>query len=428
VSFSTTTVRFGPRRVLIASPNVRQYGHLGLEILMSLGHARRAAADLYLVRPSDPLGAGMFELESPDVRVLRPNPLVREMLRACMAWRKLRDRVDDWRDEAREQVEREFVREVTRYVVDPGLPQPVREGLRGARGRLRTALETMARDRRRRPSYFQRRLLREEVPVRLHPAARQAAEAQALAHGIDPDARLVCIHAREAGYKLGNEIQDAKPHAGRDDRVRNARIETYLEAADFLVQRGYTVVRLGDPSMTPVDHPGVVDLATSRTRTNLLEIYCMLRADLLIAGESGLAGVTYLTNTPFLLVNSTEPISSYPIRAPGLFLPKTVVDKRDGRRLTSHDLLGTDYHRQFRDTRRYLYVDNTPAEIRAATEEMLTWIAGGWTESDGQRGYHDAIMASAAELHKRSNYVRKWGLDKGFLGDGRIARVALAPQ
>jgi putative glycosyltransferase (TIGR04372 family) len=210
--------------------------------------------------------------------------------------------------------------------------------------------------------------------------------------------------------------------------VRNARIETYLEAADFLVQRGYTVVRLGDPSMTPVDHPGVVDLATSRTRTNLLEIYCMLRADLLIAGESGLAGVTYLTNTPFLLVNSTEPISSYPIRAPGLFLPKTVVDKRDGRRLTSHDLLGTDYHRQFRDTRRYLYVDNTPAEIRAATEEMLTWIAGGWTESDGQRGYHEAIMASAAELHKRSNYVRKWGLDKGFLGDGRIARVALAPQ
>ena len=418
-------MRFGGRRLLIASPNVRQYGHLALEILMSLGFARKDGADVYFVRPSAPLGAGLFELESPELRVLRPNPLVRQLLRGCMAWRTFRDRVDDWREEAREQVEREFVREVTRYVVDPAMPQPVREGLRGARGRLRKALEKMARDRRKRPTYFQRRLLSETVPVQLNPAAAERAAAEALAHGIASDARIVCIHAREAGYKLGNEIQDSKPHAGRDDRVRNARIESYFAATDYLTARGYTVVRLGDPSMTPVTHPGVIDLATSSARSNLLETYCMLRAELLIAGESGLAGVTYLTNTPFLLVNSTEAISSYPIRAPGLFLPKTIVDKRDGRRLASVDLLGDEYHRQFRDTRRYLYVDNTPEEIRAATEEMLEWTGGRWTESPGQQAYHEAAMTAAAHLHRRSNYVRKWGLDKGFLGDGRIARVAL---
>ncbi len=414
--------------MLVARPNERQYGHLGLEIVMSLVRARETDSDVYFIRPSTPLGGGLFELESPDVRVLRPTPVVRELLRACMSWRKLLDRVDGWRDGVREQIELEFVREVNRYVADPGMPQQVRRGLRGVRGRLRASLEQAARDRHEHPTYFERRRLRERVPVRLHPAAAEDAAAQARAHGIPPDAPLVCIHAREAGYKRGNEIQDTKPYDGRNDLARNVQIESYFEAADYLVQGGYTVIRLGDPSMRPVNRPGVVDLATSPARTNLLEIYCLLRSRLLIAGESGLWGITYVTNTPYLLVNSTEPISSYPIRAPGLFLPKTVIDRRDGRRLTSLDLLSPDYQRQFRDTRRFLYLDNSPGQIRGATEEMLEWIDGHWVESQAQRSYHEAIVSAAAQLRHWSRYVRKWGLDDGFLGDGRVARVALAAQ
>ena len=88
MSFTTTTVRFGGRRVLVAHPNERQYGHLALEIMMSLARAREAHADVYLVRPSTRLGGGLFELESPEVRVLRPVPVVREVLRACVGWRE----------------------------------------------------------------------------------------------------------------------------------------------------------------------------------------------------------------------------------------------------------------------------------------------------------------------------------------------------
>ena len=426
MSFTTTTVRFGGRRVLVAHPNERQYGHLALEIMMSLARAREAHADVYLVRPSTRLGGGLFELESPEVRVLRPVPVVREVLRACVGWRMLLDRADRWRYKIREQVEREFVREATRYGANQGMPQQVREGLRSIRRRLTASLDEATRNRHQQPTYFERRCLRERVPVRLHRAANEEAAAQAAAHGIPPDAPLVCIHAREAGYKLGTEIQDIKPHDGRNDQARNVQIESYFATADYLVQHGYTVIRLGDPSMTPVHRPGVVDLATSPARTNLLEIYCLLRSHLLIAGESGLAGVTYVTNTPFLPINATEPIAAYPIRAPGLFLPKTVVNKRDGRRLTCLDLLSVDYHRQFRDTRRFLYIDNSPEQIREATREMLGWLAGDWTESASQRSYHEAIMVAATQLRRRSIYVRKWGPHEGFLGDGRVARVAVA--
>ena len=428
MSFTTMTVRLGTRRVLVARPNERQYGHLGLEIVMSLARARRADADVYLVRPSTRLGSGLFELESSEVRMLQPAPVMRELLRVCISWRELRERVDKWRDDVREQVEREFVHEVSRYVGDAGMPQPVREGLRGARRRMRASLDQVVRERWHRPAYYERRLLREPVSVRLNTAASERAAAQAREHGIASDARLVCIHARESGYKQGREIHDTKPQRGKDDRARNARIESYFEAVDYLVGRGYTVVRLGDPTMTAIHRPGVVDLATSPRRTNLLEVYCLLRSAFIIAGESAYVNVICLTNTPILLANATEPISAYPVRAPGLFLPKVVVDKRDGRRLTSLDLLTSDYQRYFRDSKKYLYIDNSPAEIRDATREMLEWLEGRWVESPAQRQYHEAIMAEAARLRRRFTYARKWGLHEGFLGDGRIARAALPPQ
>ncbi len=425
MAFATATVRLGARRIRVTLPNERQYGHLGLDMVMSLAHARQEGADAYFVRPSTSLGTGLFELESPQVRVLRPPRVVQKLFRTWLSWRRFRDRVRGWRDGAREQVEREFVREANRYVADLGMPRQVRDSLRGVRGRLRSSLEQVARDRRLLPPYYERHLLREPVPVQLHRAVSEEAARQARACGIAPDARLVCIHAREQGYKRGDEIQDTKPETGRDDQTRNARIESYLQAVDYLVQRGYTVIRLGDPSMTPVHHPGVVDLATSPVRTNLLEVYCLLRSDLIIAGESAYVNMVCLTNTPILLVNVTEPISAYPIRAPGLFLPKTVVDRRDGRRLTNLDLLSLEYHRRLRDTRRYLYVDNVPEEILEATREMAEWLAGTWTECQTQRSYHEAIMSAAAQLRRHSAYVRKWGLHEGFLGDGRIARVAV---
>jgi hypothetical protein len=186
MSFTTTTVRLGFKRVLVACPNQFQYGHLGLEIMMSLARARQAGADVYLVRPSTALGSGLFELESPQVRVLRPGGAMRRLLQACVSLRLFRDRFEGWRGEVREQLEREAVHEMSRYVDDPGVPQPVRERLRGVRRRLRVSLDRAA-DAQLHRMYYERRLLHDPVPVRLLPAAAEEADGAAGARARDPD-------------------------------------------------------------------------------------------------------------------------------------------------------------------------------------------------------------------------------------------------
>jgi putative glycosyltransferase (TIGR04372 family) len=419
---TTTLIRQGGRRVMVSTPNVLQYGHLGLEMQASLVVAKRSGACVYFERPPKIAGEALFELESPEVPILRPGPLTGKVLHAHSVASEMLKTLWIRRSEFRGEFRRKLAREIGRHVNKPTTPPLAKDDLRAIRDRLRNSGDRIMRGR---PGYFRRRMLRTEVPVRLNPQSAAEAARQAIAHGIDPAARLVCIHARESGYKLGQEMQDTKPETGRDDKTRNARIESYFEACDDLVRQGYTVIRLGDPTMTPVLRPGIVDLATSPRRTNLLEVHCLLRSDLLIAGESGLFGVGHLLNVPILLVHVTEPIAAYPVRAPGLFVPKRIVDRQTGQPLSHADQVSDAYHLHLRDSRRFLYFDSTPAQIADATREMLDWIAGRWVESEDQRRYHNSIVAAAQALKARSRYARKWGSDRGFLGDGRIARAGL---
>ena len=159
------------------------------------------------------------------------------------------------------------------------------------------------------------------------------------------------------------EVQEKHARLGsrrpRDDSARNVRVETYFEAIDHLVGRGYTVVRIGDATMAPVSRPGVVDLASLPTPAQALEILCLLRSRFLMCSEAGPVGVAYLTDTPTLTVNATDPVSSFPVRAHGLYLLKRVVEVESGRRLSVSDLLTVDYLEHVRNTRRHRYLDNT---------------------------------------------------------------------
>ncbi len=81
--------------------------------------------------------------------------------------------------------------------------------------------------------------------------ARGDAELRAL--GIPEGAWFVCVHSREGGYAPGHEWANS---------FRNTNISDYTEAMRAIVARGGWCIRMGDPTMRPLEPMlGVVDYA-----------------------------------------------------------------------------------------------------------------------------------------------------------------------
>ena len=340
---------FGRYRLLVTEPHSWAFGHIALEMATSMKIARRERAMLYFVRAPQVVNHALFMLEGERVRVVPRGHWVG--LPITVLWRiwKLRAGVSQVWQQRRIELADRWIKmkrrrlrafqnwskaQLKRGLVTPDLSKELRAARKEQLKRLEHRLERMfnALSKGPRPSavryipYYQRRLLREPLPVRLLPDAERAARMLALHFGIPDSARIVTLHVRESGFKLS---------AGRPEReeeaIRNARIETYTAAMDYLVAEGFTVVRMGDPTMTPVTRPGVVDLATAPINTDLLQLYCLMRSEFLVASESGPFAVCFLTNTPHVLVNATNPISSYPIRREGLYILKRPIDIESGR-------------------------------------------------------------------------------------------------
>jgi putative glycosyltransferase (TIGR04372 family) len=409
------------RPLIVSRPKATQYGHLALEIHLSLVYAMEAGAALYLLRERGAVNPALYEVESSAVSVLRPTVWQDAWLSARLMlprwWRYWSDRGRGWRLD----FYRALRNALAEHCIDPRVPDALRVRLREIRQVLnRWRAEEEGQELSAEFTYVERTKVRHPVESHLNPAASERARALAAEVGVTDAMRLVCVHAREAGYKRGREVNDKA--SGRDDSTRNARIETYFEAIDRLVAKGFVVVRVGDPSMEPVVRPGVIDLATHPKRSALAEVHCLYRSAFLICGESGPLSVSYLTNTPIVTVNSTDPIGGYPMRRDGFYILKGVVDRRTGLRLRLGELLTEGYLRHLRDTKRFVYVENTPGEICAVVDEMLEWLDGAHVESAAQAEFRDAATRASVELRDRLGYVRKHGSDRGFLGDGRIGR------
>jgi putative glycosyltransferase (TIGR04372 family) len=407
------------RRILVSKLNVLDEDHLGMEIVMSLAEARMHRADAYFIRPRKGPGESLLTLESPDVHVLDAGGARGMWLEGLSRLSELTDAVTSYPSNLGRSVREELCWELKSYIFDDDVNREVRSSLRGLRKWMQERNERLDRRTDGRRQYYRRRLLRERLNVLMSEKAATEAIGRLQSFGIEAGAPLVTVHIWEAGFKRGWELSERKLNA-RDDSARSARIEAYFDAFDYLVDQGYTVVRIGHPTMTPVRRRGVIDLANTPGTSSLLEIHCLLASRFLIASEAGPLGVSYLTNTPSLTVNATDPISSYPIRSDGMYILKGVVDRETDQPLGLLEMLNDEYLANLRNTTRYRYVDNSSHEILAAVIEMVRGLRDGWTESAPQREFRCAATEAAEAVRLHLPHFRAWGSDEGFLGDGRI--------
>lgn len=132
-------------------------------------------------------------------------------------------------------------------------------------------------------------------PLRLDADTRRRGDDALAAVGIPPDTPIVSLHVREPGWHLSH---------GNASNIRNADIASYAPAAAHLAGRGYRVIRLGDPSMTPLPaHFPALDYARSALKSGWMDVYIAARCRFHIGTASGMSFVPMLFGRPVLFTN-----------------------------------------------------------------------------------------------------------------------------
>ena len=216
--------------------------------------------------------------------------------------------------------------------------------------------------------------------------------------GVPDDAWWACLHVREPGYS-------GSPEPG----YRDADPLSYLEAARAIVERGGWVVRIGDPTMTPLPSTDrVVDYVHSEARADWMDIFLMGGCRFMIASPSGPMAVALLFGRPVAGANWI-PMGHGPFGGDDIHIPKLYRSERDERILSFEEVLLTE-RRDWHDGRLYrdngiTWRDNTPEEIRNLTVEMMDRLDGRAsydTEDERLQSAYKALL-----LGSRTRYT--WG-------------------
>ena len=210
--------------------------------------------------------------------------------------------------------------------------------------------------------------------------------------GVPRDAWFVCLHVRESGF---HKAGDSRHQAHRD-----ADVLDYLPAIRQITERGGWVVRMGDPTMTPLPPmERVIDYAHSPAKADWLDVFLCGRSRFFVGLASGLSQVAVGFGAPCVYVNWVSNVLP-PYSAKDVFIPKLFRREADGRFLSFDEMFDPVY--QYLNSNNYLILrrglasaPNEPAEVRDAVLEMLDQLDGTCTYSEEDRrlqGRLDEVM------------------------------------
>lgn len=382
-------VRAGGRVVFAARPDVSQAGACSLDLAALYGWAGRHDAAAWVLDSSGLSDDGPRVLVPQGLSRVSPRGVSGAWLRARVWGTGLARRVRETSVEARSAFWREWQRELRRHAGDERLPFDVRTRLRHRAERALEQSRTTA------PAAgtLPRRMLREPVRTALPPDMLASASRAARNAGVDTGRPLVVIDVRRA-------------------------FDAWAPAVSWLVGEGYLVVRIGRAT-EPIRREGVVDLSSPSGRVGALELHMLLSARFVMSQSMALQHVAYLTCTPTLLLDATDPFSGYPIRRDGVFTLQTPVNLDTGHVLSPADLLQEAHLRNLRNCG---FRATSAAEVLSAAQEMHHGLVAGWDERPEQARFRERVVSASGALASRVALVAAWRADEGFIGDGRLAR------
>ena len=211
---------------------------------------------------------------------------------------------------------------------------------------------------------------------------------------------FICLHVREGGYR------------GDAGSARNSSVQNYIEGIKAITAAGGWVVRIGDPTMTPLSPmERVIDCRHSGYKSELLDMYLISQCDLFIGTNSGPSDVATLFGKPMILVNATEWSIGFPMKKGDLAIMKHTFSRSLNRFLSIRETLEEPFSWQVfgHGSDEYVRAENTPEEIRDVIEEFLA----------KPEDYATSELQDAFNEGRRKQIHRSFDHDEPFVGTTR---------
>jgi putative glycosyltransferase (TIGR04372 family) len=178
---------------------------------------------------------------------------------------------------------------------------------------------------------------------------------------------FVCFHVRESGYSKNDEHFHS---------FRNANIDSYFPAMEYIIKLGGACIRMGDSTMNKLPPiVGVFDYAHSEYRSDRMDIFLCANCRFFLGTASGLLNLASIFGRPLAITN-LAPLSMALMPNPNdRSIFKIYKSSKDNELLSFKQIFESEPS-NYRHTIDFMnnkieLIDNTDEEILNLCEEMM---------------------------------------------------------
>lgn len=245
--------------------------------------------------------------------------------------------------------------------------------------------------------------------------------------GVPANAPFVCLLVRDSEFD--KNIRRISDEQCAHYQSRNADVNNYRQACEYLVSQGYYVLRMGSSANGPLSwsQKYIIDYAAN-FRTDFMDIWLFANCALCFGTSSGPMSLSsVLFNRPCLFTDYPhivwEPMA---FMNDLLILPKTPIDA-SGRRITFDRYVREGFYKSNVPAEFGITLhNNTPDEIVLALKERLSMMLGSWRPSpllDRLQRNHLELVLSVSEFSDEQKTAFWKSLTSGVT-DARRTRIA----
>lgn len=178
--------------------------------------------------------------------------------------------------------------------------------------------------------------------------------------------KIVTIHFRDEIYRNDK---------GRR-MYRNSSIKNSYDAINYLIDKGYFVIRVGNLSKDKFElkNNNFFDYSFSELISEKLDLFLIKNSSFFIGTQSGLTEIAYLFNVPVMVLNMYQLFEGYPKKKCDRGLFKKILYKKDEISLSDFMNLNPIYHNSLVHNSNYIndldFIENDGLEVNNAIQNF----------------------------------------------------------